>query len=122
MTFIMAKECFDHLCKPTDNNMENFHNGVHSYIGGTMNAAPCSPSDPVFWLHHANVDCLWEQYRQEVQDPAKRTLEYPLVDVAQESNLHFFHPFFVHNNCIISSLITCFLSFKNSTVPSLLIL
>ena len=86
----MAKQCFDHLCTPVDGNMEGFHNAVHVFIGGTMNNAGCSPSDPVFWLHHANVDCLWEQYRQEVQDPAKRTLEYPLTEFASPSNAYFF--------------------------------
>lgn len=34
------------------------HNRVHNLIGGTM-ATPLSPLDPLFWLHHANVDRLW---------------------------------------------------------------
>lgn len=34
------------------------HNQVHRWIGGDM-LAGTSPNDPVFWLHHANVDRLW---------------------------------------------------------------
>lgn len=26
---------------------------------GTMSALDCSPNDPVFWLHHCNVDRIW---------------------------------------------------------------
>jgi len=34
------------------------HNNVHGTIGGDMGDY-MSPLDPVFWLHHANVDRLW---------------------------------------------------------------
>jgi tyrosinase len=34
------------------------HNPVHDIIGNVM-ATMESPTDPVFWLHHANVDRLW---------------------------------------------------------------
>jgi tyrosinase len=34
------------------------HNPVHDIIGGWM-ADLQSPTDPIFWLHHANVDRLW---------------------------------------------------------------
>ena len=39
-------------------DMEGKHNGVHQYIGGDM-LAPTSPNDPIFWLHHCNVDRAW---------------------------------------------------------------
>jgi tyrosinase len=35
------------------------HNQVHRWIGGDM-APATSPNDPVFFLHHCNVDRLWE--------------------------------------------------------------
>lgn len=38
------------------------HVDVHVAVGGTMNSAS-SPADPVFWLHHANIDRLWERWR-----------------------------------------------------------
>ncbi|MWV18290.1 hypothetical protein F3I16_19810 [Pseudomonas sp. L-22-4S-12] len=37
------------------------HNGIHQFIGGTMSTF-LSPEDPVFWLHHANVDRLWRSW------------------------------------------------------------
>jgi len=32
-------------------------------ILGTMDSVPCSPYDPIFWLHHSNVDRLWAQWQ-----------------------------------------------------------
>ncbi|MGY0232095.1 tyrosinase family protein [Longispora urticae] len=40
----------------------NLHNRVHNWVGGTM-AGFGSPNDPVFWLHHCNVDRLWAQWQ-----------------------------------------------------------
>ena len=34
------------------------HNLIHNLIGGVMSDM-LSPTDPIFWLHHANVDRLW---------------------------------------------------------------
>jgi tyrosinase len=34
------------------------HNPIHDLIGNTM-ATMESPLDPIFWLHHANIDRLW---------------------------------------------------------------
>jgi tyrosinase len=34
------------------------HDPVHNIIGGAM-ATMQSPNDPIFWLHHANIDRLW---------------------------------------------------------------
>lgn len=34
------------------------HNAVHNIIGGVM-ANLQSPQDPIFWVHHANIDRLW---------------------------------------------------------------
>lgn len=34
------------------------HNPVHDIIGNWMGGMQ-SPTDPIFWLHHANVDRLW---------------------------------------------------------------
>ncbi len=37
------------------------HNPVHDIIGGLM-ADMQSPLDPIFWLHHANIDRLWSAW------------------------------------------------------------
>ncbi|MGH3934262.1 MAG: tyrosinase family protein, partial [Pseudonocardiaceae bacterium] len=35
------------------------HNDVHSLIGGFMGNPNLAALDPIFWLHHANIDRLW---------------------------------------------------------------
>ncbi|MEH2008601.1 tyrosinase family protein [Nostoc sp.] len=55
------------------------HNYIHGLVGGveidasrtpikfkplgTMSNIPSSPYDPVFWLHHANIDRLWAEWQ-----------------------------------------------------------
>ncbi len=39
------------------------HGGVHNAVGGDM-ATAASPSDPLFWLHHANIDRLWTKMEE----------------------------------------------------------
>jgi tyrosinase len=59
---------------------ETMHNGVHAWVGGLLGVGPngprlgtmflpTSPNDPVFFLHHANVDRLWAQW-QDVRGPS----------------------------------------------------
>jgi tyrosinase len=43
------------------------HNGVHSSLGGSggfMSLFSTAPLDPMFWLHHSNIDRLWEVWVQ----------------------------------------------------------
>lgn len=42
------------------------HNPIHNIIGGWM-ADLSSPTDPIFYLHHANVDRLWHAWSSEPQ-------------------------------------------------------
>ncbi|MGE7186771.1 tyrosinase family protein [Peribacillus sp. NPDC006672] len=41
----------------------NLHNLVHGWVGGHMGSVPVSPNDPVFFLHHANVDRIWAMWK-----------------------------------------------------------
>ncbi|HYU72983.1 MAG TPA: tyrosinase family protein [Ktedonobacteraceae bacterium] len=47
--------------------LERIHGWVHNAVGGTM-ATSASPADPLFWLHHAFIDKLWED-RKASGDP-----------------------------------------------------
>lgn len=48
------------------------HNIVHSIIGGLMGDPRTAAFDPIFWLHHANIDRLWETWvRSGGKDPTK---------------------------------------------------
>jgi tyrosinase len=39
--------------------LEGFHNDVHGWVGGAMGLLSVAPADPLFWMHHAQVDRLW---------------------------------------------------------------
>ncbi|KAF9872022.1 hypothetical protein CkaCkLH20_10654 [Colletotrichum karsti] len=45
------------------------HNGLHEAIGGDFKALTAA-NDPIFFLHHAQVDRLWWRWQRE--DPAAR--------------------------------------------------
>lgn len=40
------------------------HDGVHDWIGGDMGSVTVSAFDPVFYLHHAFIDYIWEKFRE----------------------------------------------------------
>jgi tyrosinase len=43
------------------------HNAIHSGLGGSggfMSLFSTAPLDPMFWLHHCNIDRLWEVWVQ----------------------------------------------------------
>ena len=42
----------------------NCHDLVHDSIGGLMGDPATAARDPIFWLHHANVDRLWGAWLQ----------------------------------------------------------
>ena len=44
------------------------HNLAHGYIGGDMNDLQRAPNDPIFWLHHANIDRCWTLWRRRNPD------------------------------------------------------
>lgn len=39
------------------------HNYIHRFVNGNM-ASLMSPLDPLFWLHHANIDRLWVEWNE----------------------------------------------------------
>ena len=47
----------------------NLHNLVHRWVGGTM-VEMSSPNDPVFWLHHCNIDRLWAEWQRRHPEQA----------------------------------------------------
>jgi tyrosinase len=46
------------------------HGNMHMAIGGYMQGFATAALDPVFWLHHANIDRLWQVWLD--RDPAHR--------------------------------------------------
>jgi len=56
---------------------DRLHGFGHIWIGRSM-AIMSSPNDPIFWLHHANVDRIWAEWQ------ARRKQEWELQNPAQE--------------------------------------
>ncbi len=39
--------------------LESIHNGVHGWVGGTMDDIAMAAYDPIFWAHHCMIDRVW---------------------------------------------------------------
>jgi tyrosinase len=64
------------------------HNNAHRFIGGHMGGA-FSPNDPIFWLHHSNVDRMWAQwqkFQQGIGSTHPRSADYPANNQADPWN------------------------------------
>jgi tyrosinase len=51
--------------------LEGFHNTVHGWVGGTMNDITVSPSDPIFWMHHGEIDRIWSAWQANPANAGK---------------------------------------------------
>ena len=40
------------------------HNRGHGWIGGDMANPMISPNDPIFWMHHAQIDRIWSEWQK----------------------------------------------------------
>jgi hypothetical protein len=45
------------------NQLNGVHGGVHVRVGGDMGSVPSAGYDPIFYLHHANIDRLWAAWQ-----------------------------------------------------------
>jgi tyrosinase len=64
------------------------HNTVHLWIGGHMRSVAISVNDPVFWLHHAFVDKIYDLW-QRLHYPNDVNGGYlPVVGARKGHNLH----------------------------------
>ena len=70
------------------------HNNVHGTIGGRMNNPNTAAGDPIFYLHHANIDRLWEVWRQNTgvgqdeTDGAYLSLSFNFLDETGATRPH----------------------------------
>lgn len=46
------------------NALNGVHGSVHVRVGGNMSSVATAGFDPIFYLHHCNVDRLWWQWQQ----------------------------------------------------------
>uniref|UniRef100_A0A914D148 Tyrosinase copper-binding domain-containing protein n=1 Tax=Acrobeloides nanus TaxID=290746 RepID=A0A914D148_9BILA len=71
--------------------MEMFHSRIHLYVGGDMFNPETSGRDPLFFMHHAFVDYLWELWRQRHQRKEDRPFVYAHDLHSCSSKYHFSH-------------------------------
>ncbi len=62
------------------------HGAVHVLIGGRMGSVPTAANDPIFWLHHCNIDRVWDAWlasgggRANPTDAAYLDRQFSLID------------------------------------------
>ncbi len=66
---------FSHFAGRTGDMESNPHNTVHVEISGAMGNPQYAALDPIFWMHHCNIDRLWEAW---MQTPGKSMVRDPL--------------------------------------------
>lgn len=43
--------------------LEGIHNSGHVWVGGSMGSIMTAPCDPVFWMHHCEIDRIWFEWQ-----------------------------------------------------------
>ena len=51
----------------SSHNLELLHDEVHNWVGGDMGIVQNSAYDPIFYMHHAYIDFIFEEFRQHQQ-------------------------------------------------------
>ena len=44
-------------------SLEGVHDSGHVWVGGSMMAFFSAPTDPVFWMHHCEIDRIWFEWQ-----------------------------------------------------------
>ncbi|CAJ0566021.1 unnamed protein product, partial [Mesorhabditis spiculigera] len=78
------ESCTTDWFKSTQPSFEVYHGYGHMTVGGDMNTTATAGADPLFFMHHANYDQLFETWRQKWQDRDERETQYPSDDIISE--------------------------------------
>ncbi|MEP3889310.1 MAG: tyrosinase family protein [Hellea sp.] len=57
--------------------IELLHNSIHGTLGGDMANPMTSPTDPIFFMHHAFVDKMWDYWQTHNPDIS---MDHPFAD------------------------------------------
>uniref|UniRef100_A0A158P6C4 Tyrosinase_Cu-bd domain-containing protein n=1 Tax=Angiostrongylus cantonensis TaxID=6313 RepID=A0A158P6C4_ANGCA len=86
--WITSRKNYSQLTFCHDKTFESMHGLSHVWVGGFMfvirrvvisfiyRFTSVSPNDPMFYLHHAFVDYLWEQFRKKQQSREQRETQW----------------------------------------------
>ena len=72
-----------------ESTIEWQHNKAHEWVGGMMVILSSAPKDPVFFLHHAYIDYVWEMFRQKQLQLGLDPEHYPEIAVNTTDLLKF---------------------------------
>lgn len=78
LDLVLAEPTYEEMAVTLEGDVEfpdplpkmGMHNSGHTTIGGDMTDMFVSPGDPIFWLHHANIDRIWALW--QAQDSARQ--------------------------------------------------
>ncbi|KAG8798511.1 hypothetical protein FRC16_007116 [Serendipita sp. 398] len=73
--FFSNDQITKNVSKSTIDSLEAIHGSIHGYIGGHMDDLDYAAFDPVFWLHHANVDRIFALW--QARNPGPYTIDFP---------------------------------------------
>lgn len=61
-------------------SLEGYHNGPHVWVNGQMALLDEASEDPLFWMHHAFIDCIWQKFIEKNDDgnPNYPMNDYPI--------------------------------------------
>ena len=51
-----------------EDDLEDIHDSVHGWVGGSMSRVATAAFDPIFWAHHCNLDRLWRIWQMNRSD------------------------------------------------------
>ncbi|KAJ1965551.1 hypothetical protein GGI12_000692 [Dipsacomyces acuminosporus] len=74
-SILQTTQSYDVLRASIENSL---HGTVHLSLNGDMGTM-YSPMDPVFWIHHSNIDRIYAQW--QAINPGERTYQYNGVDI-----------------------------------------
>ncbi|EAU93514.2 hypothetical protein CC1G_02744 [Coprinopsis cinerea okayama7 len=81
----LAQRSFEEFRRFVDIQGEPFeeaagiHWAGHAVVGGTMMSGRASPADPIFYLHHANLDRIWAKWQNADRKNRLYDDQYSLV-------------------------------------------
>uniref|UniRef100_A0AC35U6I3 Tyrosinase_Cu-bd domain-containing protein n=1 Tax=Rhabditophanes sp. KR3021 TaxID=114890 RepID=A0AC35U6I3_9BILA len=74
--WILNRKAYKDLTFCHDKTFESMHGLSHVWVGGFMFVIRVSPNDPMFYMHHAFIDSVWERFRQSKQNRYQRENDY----------------------------------------------
>nr|AMB26746.1 tyrosinase A [Leptochiton asellus] len=69
---VLSKRNFGQISFPNadpEANLELHSYGVQMWVGGDMGRLATAANDPLYFLLHAYIDCVWEKFRQNQTNP-----------------------------------------------------